>query len=153
MKRLTGVTQRSDKGRLVAAAVLLGILTVIALFAPPTHAITTISQSYSTTDNLPIGSIVALKKNTTDNVQAANLENADNIFGVTINTSSSLLSIQGTQGQQVQVATQGMENVLVSDYNGVVKQGDAITASPIAGVGMKATDNIRIVGMAQQDMR
>jgi hypothetical protein len=39
--------------------------------------------------------------------------------------------------------------VLVSDINGEIQQGDSITASPVKGVGMKATNNAKVVGIAQ----
>jgi hypothetical protein len=42
-----------------------------------------------------------------------------------------------------------MVAVLVSDINGEIAQGDPITASPIKGVGMKATNNTKVVGIAQ----
>jgi hypothetical protein len=42
--------------------------------------------------------------------------------------------------------------VLASDINGPIRQGDHITASPIIGIGMKATDNIRVAGIAQNDL-
>jgi hypothetical protein len=43
--------------------------------------------------------------------------------------------------------------VLVSDINGQVKSGDRITASPIAGVGMRASADSQVVGVAQSDQR
>jgi len=42
--------------------------------------------------------------------------------------------------------------VLVSDINGSVMAGDQITASPINGVGMKATDSAKVVGIAQDNL-
>jgi hypothetical protein len=50
------------------------------------------------------------------------------------------------------VATSGTVPVLVSDINGGIKDGDAITASGIDGVGMKATINTKIIGVAQEDL-
>ena len=51
------------------------------------------------------------------------------------------------------VTTNGIVQVLVSDINGEIKKGDHVTASTIKGVGMKATGNTRIVGIAQEDMQ
>jgi hypothetical protein len=134
-------------------AALLALATVLMIAPWTAHAVTSISQSYITTEELPLGAIVSLKENTTDEIKAATADNADNIFGVTINAASSLLTLSGTKGTQVQVATGGTVAVLVSDINGEIKQGDAITASPISGVGMLATDNVRIIGMAQSDLK
>jgi hypothetical protein len=65
------------------------------------------------------------------------------------NADSSQLSISSGQSNQVSVAQSGVEQVLVSDINGGIVSGDSITSSPISGVGMKATDTAKIVGVAQ----
>lgn len=140
--------QKLIKTKLLVASVAVGLLALPAAAA----AITTLSQGYSTTDTVSIGSIVSLRKNSSDQVDAASTANADSLLGVVIDSSSSLLSLSNGQAQQVQVATSGVVQVLVSDINGPVSQGDAITASPIAGVGMKATSNAKIVGIAQGDL-
>lgn len=128
----------------VAFAVLFGFG-----LASTTVAVTSIAQSYSTKDKISLGSIVSLKKDTSDEVVAASMKTVDNILGVVINSDSALLSLSSGEKNQVQVATSGIVQVLISDINGTIKEGDHITASPIAGVGMKATGNVRIVGVAQ----
>lgn len=52
----------------------------------------------------------------------------------------------------MQVSTNGVVPVLVSDCNGTIAQGDEITASPLKGIGMKATTNTKVVGIAQGNM-
>ncbi len=153
MRIRTGVT---NGGHVMGIGIVIASLLALAsllMIVPHAHAVTSISQSYLTTEELALGSIVSLQPSTTDEIKAANTENADYIFGVTINEASSLLTLSGTKGTQVQVATGGTVSVLVSDFNGEIRQGDAITASPISGVGMLAKDNIRIIGMAQTDMK
>ncbi len=131
---------------------LISMLVGSSLFTGVASAITPISQSYLTDGDLTEGSIVSLKKNSTDEVEPATIQNAENIFGVVINSDNSLLTISAKEGAQVQIANEGTMSVLASNINGDIKRGDPVTASPIAGVGMKATDNIRIVGIAQGDM-
>jgi hypothetical protein len=116
------------------------------------HASTPISQGYTASETLSIGSIVSLQKNTADHVIGATSSNVDNLFGVVINNDSSLLYVSNGSSNQVQVATSGTVPVLVSDINGAIKRGDNITASPIKGVGMKASGNVRVIGIAQDDM-
>ena len=82
-------------------------------------------------------------------MNASTPSSANNILGVTINGESSQVSISTTQSNQVQVATSGVEQVLVSNLDGNVAVGDPITASPISGVGMVAIDNTKIVGISQ----
>ncbi len=131
------------------AAALIGVLAITILAASTSYALTSISQGFSTTDQLALGSIVSLKDNTLDQVEAASANNVDNLYGVVINDSSSLLSLSNGDQNQVQIATGGIASVLVSDINGSISQGDQITASPIKGVGMKATNNTKVVGIAQ----
>ena len=128
------------------AAVILALCFMLPLAV---RAITSISQSYSTIDDLSLGSIVSLKTNTSDQVVAATTYNVDGILGVVINSGSSILSLSTGDTSSVQVATSEMASVLVSDINGEIIQGDQITASPIKGVGMKATGNTKVVGIAQ----
>lgn len=128
----------------VASLVLCALVLPVSV-----SAITSLSQGFSTDEALSLGSIVSLKSNTTDRVIAASSSNADSILGVVINDGSSLLTLSNGQEDQVQVATSGMVSVLVSDINGEIKQGDSITASPVKGVGMKATSNAKVVGIAQ----
>jgi RNase P/RNase MRP subunit p29 len=115
-------------------------------------ALTSISQSYTTADRLALGSIVSLKDNSADHIVASSNANADGILGVVINADTSLLSLSNGEQNQAQVSTSGTVQVLVSTINGPVVSGDHITASPISGVGMKATGNVRIVGIAQGEL-
>jgi hypothetical protein len=123
----------------------------LLVFALPSSAgaTTPISQSYTSSEKLSLGSIVSIRDNTSDQVMAATSSNVDGLIGVVINAENSLLSLSSTKDNQVQVATNGTLQVLVSDINGDIVRGDHITASPISGVGMKATGNTRIVGTAQ----
>jgi hypothetical protein len=112
-------------------------------------AATLISQGYFSSSNLAVGSIVCLQKNSTDYVSSSTVNTASDILGVVINNNSSQVSIISAQSQQVQVATTGVEQALVSNINGNIAVGSPITASPIDGVGMIATSNTKIVGIAQ----
>jgi hypothetical protein len=133
-------------GRYLLPAVSLFILLAVPLTA---RAATLLSQSYVTSSSLPVGAIVSLQKGASDRVEPAKLSNVNYTFGVVIDDGSSELSLSNGAKNQVHVATTGVEQVLVSDINGAIAVGDAITASPIDGVGMKATSNSKIVGVAQ----
>lgn len=134
------------------AKLLLLMTVALGLGVPATvYAVTTLSQGYSTADsNVRLGSVVSLVNNASDQISASSEKNVNDILGVVIDASNTLLSLSTGQSTQVQVATGGVVDTLVSSINGNIAQGDEITASPIAGVGMKATDNARVVGIAQQ---
>lgn len=125
---------------------------LVAMLSSSASALTSLSQGYTTTDKLSLGSIVSLEANSSDQVVAASSSNADSLFGVVISADSSLLSLSSGKDNQVQVATSGTVPVLVSDINGPIARGDHITASPIGGVGMKATGNVRVIGIAEGAM-
>jgi hypothetical protein len=131
--------------RLIVGLAALGLWLVPAVAA----ATTLLSQSFVADSNPPVGSIVSLKKGSSDHVISASTDNVNYILGVTVDSSTSQISISGEQANQVHVATNGIEQVLVSDINGKISAGDQITASPISGVGMKATDNVKVIGVAQ----
>jgi hypothetical protein len=132
---------------LAVAVVLVGLIIPVAA-----SALTPLSRGYATDEKIPVGSVVSLVNNSSDQVVAATTENVEGLLGVVVNADSSLLSVKNGRGSQVQVTTGGTEPVLVSDINGDILRGDHITASPIKGVGMKATANIRIIGVAQADL-
>jgi len=108
-----------------------------------------ISQSYAADDQLPIGSIVSLKENSSDQVEPSSLDNIGNILGVVVNEGNSMIKLTGGSETQVPVSTSGTSGVLVSNINGEISRGDHITVSSIPGIGMKATSNTQVVGVAQ----
>lgn len=143
-----------DEGPVVTRIFLIvaASLSLMAAKYVPASALTSLSQGYTTSDKLSVGSIVSLKASTSDQVVAATTGNADSLLGVVIGENGSLLSLSTGSDNQVQVASSGTVPVLVSDINGTVERGDHITASPISGVGMKATGNIRVIGIAEGNM-
>lgn len=128
-------------------------LMAAGLLAPVVGALTPIAQSYTADQKLSLGAIVSLKKDTSDQVRLATVSSVESLLGIVIDASSVSISLQNGSGNQAQVATSGTVPTLVSDINGVIERGDHITASPVAGVGMKATSNTRIVGIAQGDFK
>jgi hypothetical protein len=126
------------------------VIAGILIFVPAVAgAATLISQGFLTSGSPPAGSIVSLRKNSSDYVDSTTPGTANNILGVVIDSASSQVSVSSGQNNQVQVATSGVEQVLVSDIDSNIAVGDPITASPISGVGMKAIGNTKVVGIAQ----
>lgn len=147
-------TNTSGLRRLIGTIILAPVFAVFSLIAlaTPLHAVAIISQNYQTENSIPVGAIVSLNEGTTSNVSKASVTNVESLIGVVIDAGSAFISLTREPESEVQVATSGIVQVFVSDINGAVKRGDQITASPIVGVGMKATDNIRVVGIAQTDL-
>lgn len=143
-----GKIRRSSLMRTVAA--VSGVFALV--IGPSVFAVTSLSESYSSKEALSIGTIVSVQDEQTDIVEASESANVDNMIGVVIASGSSLLNLSNGQADQVQVATSGTLPVIVSDINGDVVRGDHVTASPVKGVGMRATANVRVVGIAQGKM-
>ncbi len=139
--------------RLINPRYRLAVGLGIASFMVPVlvSATTLVSQSFASDSSLPDGSIVSLQKGYSDRVTGSNISNSADIFGVSVSENGSQLSISSGGSNQVNVAQSGLEQVLVSDINGKITSGDSITASPIDGIGMKATDNAKIIGVAQDN--
>ncbi|OYX43940.1 hypothetical protein B7Y94_00790 [Candidatus Saccharibacteria bacterium 32-49-12] len=127
----------------------LSITAATILLAQFVAATPIVSQSYATETKLPVGSIASLKDDASSTIIAASIQSTETIIGVVIDAGSAYLSLTRGPDSEAQVATNGIVQVLVSDINGDISRGDHITASPIKGIGMKATDNIRVVGIAQ----
>ncbi len=124
---------------------------MVSVVMPPWQTwASALSEGYQGTTELVAGTLVAQAGNDKNRVVAADSEHTDALLGVVVANGSSTLEVIGPE-TSVQVATSGTAVVLVSDLAGAVKAGDAITASPIKGVGMKATAAGRTIGAAKAD--
>ena len=126
---------------LTAGVVMAGIL--------PGIAMASLSQGYTASGTIASGSLVSLDQ-TAGTVITTDATNDDRLFGVTVPAGSTSLSLGSSSGNQVQVVTTGSAEVLVSNEDGKIQVGDAISVSSIAGVGEKApSGKHRIIGTAQ----
>ncbi len=129
----------------------LFILGVVLYISPVTaFAAGEISQGYTIDGNTTIaaGALMSVKSATLNSVSLATSDTSNQLLGIAGKASI----IQIGSSKQAQVITSGLTNGLVSDINGTVKVGDKITASPLSGIGMKATDTGEIVGTAQSNL-
>jgi hypothetical protein len=148
-------TVMSSVSKPIQVTTVLAISIVViggSFFSSVASAVSSISQGYSSKTPISVSSIVSLEKGSSDSVTPATISNSDSIIGVVINDGSSPLTIESSKASQVLVATSGVVPVLVSDVNGPINQGDPITASWVNGVGMLATNNSKVVGIAQGDI-
>lgn len=140
---------RNRLHRLLITSLLAGFMFVAPAAAASQSS--TLAQGFKVDNSegdVETGALVSLKEDSTDTVQLASTDNGDSLLGVA--DSGALLTIaQGSA--QAQVVLNGTTTALVSDINGTVHNGDKITTSPIAGVGMRATDSGQIVGTATTD--
>ncbi len=142
-----------NKASRIVGLLSMSIAILFALASPTVmRANVGLTQGFQSNQPLAIGSIVSLDKDNSNKVVGATIDTVDNLFGVVVSGDSSVLTLSSDKKNQVQVVTAGSVGVLVSSISGDIRAGDPITASPIAGVGMKATGNIKVIGVAQGDL-
>jgi hypothetical protein len=142
MKLSIRAISRRAVGALIAAS-----LTIMPAYASTSAAV---GQGFEADDGrgaIVAGAIVSFKADSRQ-VELTATDTADTIAGVAAD--DPLLAISSGE-QEVQVVLSGSTGVLVSDINGDIHSGDKIAASPIAGVGMLATSDGRVVGVAKAD--
>jgi hypothetical protein len=125
---------------LVAAAVCMMSLPVAAGSA----LAQTVTQGYGSDELLQKGMMVAVRADDSSKVEALKPESLDRLVGVIVDPNDSPVTLS-RDGQKVFVANSGTFEVLVSDQNGPIKNGDYISVSSLAGIGMKADDSQEIV--------
>lgn len=139
------------RSRIALTIVLSGLFA--CFLAEPLAAVGSgaIAQSYTTTTNIAPGTVLSLAPSGNSLVQpAANVGQGAPLVGVAV--SQPLLELSGGGSGTIQVAVGGVAPALVSDINGPVRAGDHLAASPIAGVGMKASSAGQVVGVAQASL-
>jgi len=130
---------------------LLVVLMLSSIFVFTSRASAdTVSQAFTSDIQLTQGSVVSLRPNSQTIVELSNVTNNESLLGVVVAPQNVLVNLNTADGN-TQVVSNGQASILASDINGEVKNGDLLTASPIAGVAMKATTSTRIVGTAQED--
>lgn len=138
--------------RMIAAfaAAVLACLPVSATLAASASSAGSISQSYQTrASGIVAGTLLSVASAGSQTVSPAT-SSGGGLVGVA--ASQPLLELSNAGGTSVQVVVSGVTATLVSDVNGTVKAGDKIAASPLAGIGEKATGSSEVVGTAQADL-
>ena len=113
---------------------------VLSLFVGASVLAGAISQGYHSNIPLSEGTIVSAVKNSNKEIEKTNLENESLLAGIVTNDSKSVISLQ-PKGTDIGVAVNGEVNLLVTDINGDIEQGDYLIISPLAGVAMKDSLN------------
>lgn len=121
----------------------------VAAVLMPAAALALITQGYHYSGPTLDGGLVAVDPNDSGSVVLASAGNEDRLVGVMVPPGTSEITI--SKSGQVQVASSGTVPVVVSDENGEIHKGDYIAASDIAGVGVKAVNSGRVVGVAQEN--
>ncbi|MEX0668297.1 MAG: hypothetical protein WD061_00985 [Candidatus Saccharimonadales bacterium] len=131
---------------------LLKILSISLLVVLATTAIVKaqdVSVGYRAETTLPTGMVVSLVSSETREVEPANRSNVNDLLGVIVQGTDSLLTIS-SQESNVQVATDGISEVLITDEGGPILEGDYLSVSSISGIAKLASaGDSKILGTAR----
>ncbi|HVI69614.1 MAG TPA: hypothetical protein VM581_04100 [Magnetospirillaceae bacterium] len=131
----------------------LSLLAFLAIFSNSllnAQSAAAIAQGFQTSEtNLTPGALMSLKPGSNNSVELANTDRLQRLVGVI--GEDSLVELSNADDTTL-VVTSGVTMTLVSDANGAISSGDKITASPIDGIGMKATTSAQVVGTAQASL-
>jgi hypothetical protein len=132
-------------------AALLGLGALITIKLTGVLSAQTVTRGYGSDQVLQRGMIVGVNKTDPAKVEAIDIDRLANILGVVVNPNDSPITVS-SDNQHIFVATNGRYDVLVNDQQGAIHEGDYITASSLAGIGMKASDEQSdILGRAAGD--
>lgn len=131
---------RSRKRWLCGLALML--LIVMSLMSPLQAQ--TVTQGYSSDQQLQRGMLVAVKEDDPSKVEALKFDSLDRLKGVVVQPNDSPVTLS-SEGQKIFVADNGTYEVLISSENGPIKAGDYISISSLAGIGMKASEQQALV--------
>lgn len=99
----------------------------------------TVTEGFSSTEQLQRGMIVSAVKDHSDQIKATTKDTVRDTYGVVVSSNDTPVTLS-QEGQQYYVATVGHFDVLVSNQNGNIKKGDYVAISALPGIGMKAGD-------------
>lgn len=107
------------------------------------------AQGYASDTPIDNGTIVQLTGDDADRVKVATQEEAQQMFGVTVDRTQLPVAISAGLENEVFVAVSGTYNVLVSTQNGAIENGDHVALSSVDGIAMKAgTEEATVFGRA-----
>lgn len=105
-----------------------------------------VPQGYQSDQALQKGMIIRLKPGDGSKIEAVSQQDQSETFGVVVSSSDAAVSLSNTSAaQEVFVANAGQYEALVSNQNGPIKAGDAISVSALSGVGMKSDSKQQFV--------
>lgn len=110
-----------------------------------------LTQGYGAEGVLQRGMLVSIKEDDATKVEAATVEISDKLHGVIVDANDAPVTLS-EEGQKVFVATAGKYEVLVSNQNGIIRPGEYVTVSSIAGIGMRVdTRQPYVIGKALEE--
>jgi hypothetical protein len=133
---------------LLAVACLAGLLGQ----ASAADISSSVTQSFNAGDKVQTGMAIRLQDGSKDTVVPLEKNRIKDFIGVVVppNSAPVVLSPSTVTQPQVLAARRGINQMLVSNQNGIIKSGDLLTISGVAGIGMKNSGSDAIIGKATE---
>ncbi|HEX9679612.1 MAG TPA: hypothetical protein VGA08_03260 [Candidatus Saccharimonadales bacterium] len=123
--------------RRFGSRLILATLLIVGLFVPVFGQ--EFTQGFRADEKLLRGAIVDRVENDDSKVVGAVLSNLERLYGVVVRSNETAVSLT-VDPAGVLVATSGRYEMLISNINGEVKEGDYLTSSALKGVAMRADE-------------
>jgi hypothetical protein len=128
----------------ILGLLFLGVTPLASAADPATSQ--AVTQTYASEGTLQQGMIVRFADKKPGTVAALEADRLQDMYGVVVAANDAALTLSdGSLQRAVYVASLGRYQVLVSNQNGAIKEGDSISVSAIDGVGMKATGQQSVI--------
>ena len=149
MQKINSLVRPSLRRSRLLAACGLALLVILSQLGP--LAAQTVIQGYGADETLQRGMLVTTKEDDETKVTALTDKNAEKMKGVIVDQNESPVTITSDDRKNF-VAASGTYQVLVTNENGPIKQGDFLSISSLAGIAMKADQSQQyVVGRASGD--
>lgn len=103
-------------------------------------------QPYGADVRFKVGTVIQADEKESSKVVAATQDKVEKAFGVVVSTNNLPIAISSNaSANQVFVATNGRQDVMVTNENGPIAAGDSLAISSLSGTLMKATYKQRIL--------
>lgn len=113
-------------------------LLVLAVGMFASNHVSAIARGYTSSDEgLAAGMVAVLSASGGSEVERADQTNLKRIVGIVTTSETSTLTLASSESK-VLVESEGEVNAYISDINGTVKKGDALTLSSFKGIMMKS---------------
>jgi len=138
------------KRKRLFAGLVAGVALALGVAIPA--AAQNVTQGYQASGNLQNGLVVRLKPGDKGTVEALPQNKETDMFGLVVAPTDAPVSLSNNVQSQVYVATFGQYPAVVDTQNGVIKAGDQLVISSIAGISMKSDSKHQIImGKALQN--
>ena len=126
-------------------------LLAVSVFGVAVAEAQVFSEGYESDEPLQSGMLVKEVEGDPKKIEALQQQSLGQFKGVVVSQKESPINLY-SKGQRIFVASSGILDVLVSNENGDIRQGDYLSISSLAGIAMKAnSDQELVIGRAAQD--